>query len=103
MPWGDGQITSTKPPKRTPGGKKKIVRSSHRRSGTVVVSHTRRLANGRVVLVKPTRRSATQVSRHEKAGKGYGVREKRASGKVDYRRKERQSKKTPKRGIRNRS
>jgi len=103
MPWGDGRITSTQPPKRIQGGKKKIIRSSHRRGPSTVVAHTRRLANGRVVLVKPTRRSATQVSRHEKAGKGYGVREKRASGKVDYRRKERQSKKTPKKGVRNRS
>lgn len=103
MPWGDGRITSTKPPKRTPGGQKKIVRSSHRRSASTVVSHTRRLANGKVVLVKPTRRRPTQVRRHEKAGKGYGVREKRPSGKVDYRRKERQTKKTPKKGLRSRS
>lgn len=86
MGYGDGTLSSTKPPKKPKGAKKVIVRNSHRRGGTTIKTHTRRLKNGKVVVVKPFRRSGTDVVRHRKAGKGYGVRERRASGKIGYKR-----------------
>jgi len=96
MGYGNPDLSTTNKPKRTQGGKKKIIRSSHKRGATTATSHTRRLKNGKVILVRATRRRATSVSRHEKAGKGYGIREKRASGKIDYRRRERGKKDTKK-------
>lgn len=92
MGYGDPTLTSTKRPKRTAGGKKKIVRRAHRRGSGSVTAHSRRLSNGKVVLVKATRRRSTTVKQHEKSGKGYGIRERRPSGKLDYRRKQKQSK-----------
>lgn len=83
---GKSTITSTKSPK--PKGRVSVIkRSSHGRGTASVTPHTRRLANGRTVLVSAHARSPTSVSAHDKAGKGYGVREKRLSGKMDYKRK----------------
>lgn len=81
-------LTTTKPPK--PKGKvSSVSRSGHSRGTAGVTSHTRRLANGRTVLVSAHKRSPTSVASHTKSGKGYGVREKRLSGKMDYKRKKR--------------
>jgi len=87
MGYGIGNIFTTKRPRKSPGGKKKINRSAHARGRQAVRTHTRRLSNGRVIQVRSHGRGATFVSQHEKAGKGYGLRERRISGKVDYRRK----------------
>ncbi|MDV7391752.1 hypothetical protein RZS08_10380 [Arthrospira platensis SPKY1] len=85
-------ITSTTRPPRVKGGKKVIIRKAHNRGPQAVSTYTRRLANGKVILVKSHRRTSAFITQHEKAGKGYGIREKRASGKVDYKRKMRSTK-----------
>jgi hypothetical protein len=92
MGYGDPTLYSTKRPKKNPGGKKKIIRSAHNRSTAAVTTHTRRLSNGRVVLVRAHKRSPTSVKQHEKSGKGYGIRERRISGKIDYKRHAKQNK-----------
>ena len=82
-------IRTTDRPRR--GRVKRIVRSAHNRGSGSVVGHTRRLKDGSVVRVRATRRKSTSVRQHIKSGQGFGVRERRSSGKVDYRKTNRKS------------
>ena len=82
-------IKSTDRPRR--GKVKRLVRSAHNRGSGSVTAHTRRLKDGSVVRVRATRRKSTSVRQHVKSGQGFGIRERRASGKVDYRKGNRKS------------
>ena len=93
MGYGDPTLYSTRRPKKTEGGKKVLQRAGHKRGPQAVGSYRRRLSSGKVVLVKAHKRTATSVTRHEKAGKGYGVRERRVSGRLDYKAKQKTAKK----------